>query len=99
MSDAKEMKIRDWKHEWLNSCGWDAFAVWAAARWDPLEPEDRLAFVLGVCPYMPEYSISFNEHGDLIDDVMLMAEAYANDPEVPFHMVTPWVTIQGEGPF
>lgn len=92
------LESRDWKHLWLNSDGWDAFAVWLEARWEPLEPEDRLAFVFRVAGTPDDLSIAYGEHGDLVDDTMLSVEAYANDPELPEGMIDPFVHLGG-GPF
>lgn len=94
-----EIHFRDWKHLWLHSTGWDAFAVWSAARWDPLDPEERLAFVLSVTGGKVEHSIAFDEYGDLVDDCLLAGDAYLCDPEVPSHMVEPVAHIQGESFF
>jgi len=95
----KEHHIRDWKHLWLHSIGWNKFAVWKQARWNPLTAEEKIAFVLEVAHTDIEHSFVIDEFGDLVDDRMLSIEAYRNDPEVPTYMLMPYAQIDGEHPW
>ena len=91
---------RDWKHAWLHAEGWDAFGIWLEARWNPLTAFERLHFVLRITKGNTEHSLLVDEEIDeLVEDSMLSIDAYSHDPEVPHHMVTPYVFIDGESAF